>query len=74
MTRYELRAIGRMVYGAAIMTCSFTRATVRASLADMADRENETAFFNEVADRHMRALVLEYRANGGEVDAGERDE
>lgn len=71
MTRYEFRAIGRMVYSAAILTCDCTAALVMAATEADRDKARELA---GKADEARRALVCEYRANGGEIEAGERDE
>lgn len=71
MTRYELRAIARMVYGAAILTCDCTAALVMAATETDAIKARELA---GKADEVRRTLVCEYRANGGEIEAGERDE
>lgn len=71
MTRYEFRAIGRMVYSAAILVCDCTAALV------MAANETDTSKARELvgkADEARRALVLEYRQNGGNLGEGERDE
>lgn len=70
MTRYELRAIGRMVYGAAILACDCTAALVMAATEADASKARELI---GKADEARRALVLEYRANGGEIESGERD-
>lgn len=71
MTRYELRALGRMVYGAAILTCDCMAALVMAATEADASKARELAV---KADEVRRTLVCEYRQNGGEIEAGERDE
>lgn len=71
MTRYELRAIARMVYGAAILTCDCTAALVMAATETDASKARELI---SKADEARRALVLEYRQNGGSLGDGERDE
>lgn len=72
MTRYELRAIGRMVYSAAILVCDCTAALVMAATETDAGKARELV---GKADEARRALVLEYRGNGGSLgDAGERGE
>lgn len=71
MTRYELRAIARMVYGAAILVCDCTAALVMAATETDKDRARELV---GKADEARRALVCEYRQNGGNLGEGERDE
>lgn len=71
MTRYELRAIARMVYGAAILTCDCMAALVMAATETDASKARELA---GKADEARRALVCEYRQNGGSLGDGEQDE
>lgn len=71
MTRYELRAIGQMVYGAAILICDCTAALVMA--ATEADKDKARELVGK-ADEVRRTLVCEYRQNGGSLGEGERDE
>lgn len=71
MTRYEFRAIARMVYGAAILVCDCTAALVMA--ATEADKDKARELVGK-ADEARRTLVCEYRQNGGSLDEGERDE
>ena len=71
MTRYELRAIARMVYGAAILVCDCTAALVMAATEADRDKARELA---GKADEVRRTLVCEYRANGGSLGDRERDE
>lgn len=71
MTRYEFRAIARMVYGAAILTCDCMAALVMAATEADRDKARELA---GKADEVRRTLVCEYRQNGGSLGEGERDE
>lgn len=71
MTRYELRAIARMVYGAAILTCDCMAALVMA--ATEADKDKARELVGK-ADEVRRTLVCEYRQNGGSLGEDERDE
>lgn len=71
MTRYEFRAIARMVYGAAILVCDCTAALVMAATEADRDKARELA---GKADEARRTLVCEYRQNGGSLGDRERDE